>query len=128
MARPGTVPRGSVDNRPVPMLLLTEHDVRAVLPMADLIDAMAQALAQYSAGRVVQPVRTVLQVGPERAYFGVMPAALDDPAVAGAKLVTVYAGNHNRGLPSHLATIVLNDHATGKVDAILDGRYITEAR
>ena len=110
------------------MLLLTEHDVRAVLPMADLIDAMEQALAQYSAGRVVQPVRTVVQVGPERAYFGVMPAALDDPPVAGAKLVTVYAGNHDRGLPSHLATIVLNDHATGKVDAILDGRYITEAR
>jgi ornithine cyclodeaminase len=110
------------------MLLLTERDVKAVLPMADLIDAMEQALRQYSTGRVVQPVRTVLEVGPERGYFGVMPAALDDPPAAGAKLVTVYHRNHERGLPSHLATIVLNDHGTGKVLAVLDGRYITEAR
>jgi len=42
--------------------------------------------------------------------------------------VTVYPKNHARGLPSHLATIVLLDHATGALAAILDGRYITEAR
>jgi ornithine cyclodeaminase len=110
------------------MLLLSEADVRAVLPMADLIDAMQGALRQFSAGRVTQPVRTVLEVGPDRAYFGVMPAALDDPPVFGAKLVTVYERNHARGLPSHLATIVLNDHETGALVAIVDGRYITEAR
>lgn len=96
--------------------------------MADLIPAMERALVEYSAGRVVQPVRTVLEVGAERAYFGVMPAALDDPPAVGAKLVTVYHGNHARGLPSHLATIALLDHATGGIVAIVDGRYITEAR
>lgn len=109
-------------------LLLTERDVRAVLPMPGLIDAMEGALAQFSAGAVTQPVRTVLEVGPDKAYFGVMPASLDDPPAVGAKLVTVYARNHDRGLPSHLATIVLLDHATGALAAILDGRYITEAR
>jgi ornithine cyclodeaminase/alanine dehydrogenase-like protein (mu-crystallin family) len=57
-----------------------------------------------------------------------MPAAIDQPAVVGAKLVTVYHDNHARGLPSHLATIVLLDHATGALQALLDGRYITEAR
>jgi ornithine cyclodeaminase len=57
-----------------------------------------------------------------------MPAAIDEPATAGAKLVTVYPRNHERGLPSHLATIILLDHATGGLVALLDGRYITEAR
>lgn len=109
-------------------LLLSEHDVRRVLPMPDLIRAMASALTEYSARRVAQPVRTVLEVGPERAYFGVMPAAIDAPAAMGAKLVTVYAGNHTRGLTSHLATIILMDPATGALVALLDGRYITEAR
>ena len=42
-----------------------------------------------------------------------MPASLRDPPAVGAKLVTVYANNHARGLPSHLATIVLLDHETG---------------
>jgi ornithine cyclodeaminase/alanine dehydrogenase-like protein (mu-crystallin family) len=110
------------------MLFLSESDVRAVLTMADLIEAMERALAEYSAGRVAQPVRTVLEVGPERNYFGVMPAALNDPPAVGAKLVTVHHRNHERGLPSHLATIVLSDHETGALVAVLDGRYITEAR
>jgi len=109
-------------------VLLTEKDVRAVLPMPDLIAAMEGALAQFSRGAVNQPVRTVLEVGPDKAYFGVMPAALDDPPAVGAKLVTVYAKNHERNLPSHLATILLLDHATGALVAVVDGRYITEAR
>jgi len=109
-------------------ILLTEKDVRAVLPMPDLIVAMEDALAKFSAGAVTQPVRTVLEVGADKAYFGVMPAALDDPPALGAKLVTVYGKNHDRGLPSHLATILLLDHATGALAAVVDGRYITEAR
>ena len=109
-------------------VLLTERDVRQVLPMPDLIDAMARALSEFSAGRVAQPVRSVLEVGPEKSFFGVMPAALGAPPAVGAKLVTVYNGNHARGLPSHLATIVLMEPATGELVAILDGRYITEVR
>jgi ornithine cyclodeaminase/alanine dehydrogenase-like protein (mu-crystallin family) len=96
--------------------------------MADLIPAMAGALAGFSGGGVTQPVRTVLEVGPERAYFGVMPAVIESPSAMGAKLVTVYAGNHVRGLTSHLATIILMDPDTGALVALLDGRYITEAR
>ena len=109
-------------------LLLTERDVRAVLPMPDLIEAMGGALAAYSAKRVVQPVRTVLDVASASGLLAVMPAVLDDPTVVGAKLVTVYNRNHERGLPSHLASIVLLDHATGALVALMDGRYITEAR
>lgn len=93
--------------------------------------AMAEALADYSADRIAQPVRTVLEVGPTRAYFGVMPAARVNDAgygTMGAKLVTVYAGNHARGLPSHLATIILMDASTGALTALVDGRFITEAR
>jgi ornithine cyclodeaminase len=96
--------------------------------MPDLIETMATALSAYSAGRVAQPVRTVLEVGADKNYFGVMPASLTDPAAVGTKLVTVYHHNHARGLPSHLATIVLLDPETGALDALLDGRYITEAR
>jgi alanine dehydrogenase len=89
---------------------------------------METALSQFSAGLVRQPVRSVIEVGEDRAFFGIMPAALDDPPNVGAKLVTVYERNLSIGLPSHLATIILLDHATGALRAVLDGRYITEAR
>jgi len=109
-------------------ILLSESDVRACLDMPVLIDAMAEALAEFSAGRVTQPVRTVLEVGAEKNYFGVMPASIDGRQAVGMKVVTVYPGNHAKGLTSHLATILLLDHATGGLFALLDGRYITEAR
>lgn len=109
-------------------ILLSEAHVRAVLPMPDLIEAMERAVAAYSAGRVSQPVRTVIEVGADRNWYGVMPVAVPAPAAVGAKLVTVYHRNPERGLPSHLATIVLLDPETGALRAVLDGRYITEAR
>lgn len=109
-------------------LFLSEQDVRIVLSMDDLIPAMHDALAQFSSGGVQQPLRTVLQVGADHAFFGVMPAELRAPPALGTKLVTVFGNNPSLGLPTHLATIVLLDPATGELLAIMDGRYITEAR
>jgi ornithine cyclodeaminase len=109
-------------------ILLSEEDVRIVLSMSDLIPAMHEALAQFSAGRVEQPLRNVLEVGDQKAFFGVMPAYIQSPAVLGTKLVTVFGNNERIGLPSHLATIVLMDSTTGELLAVMDGRYITEAR
>ena len=108
--------------------LLTEQQVHSLLPMPDLIAAMESALAKFSARDVLQPVRSVLTVGPTKAYFGLMPAYVPSPASLGAKLVTVFGENHKRDLPSHLATILLLDPETGALQAIMDGRYITEAR
>ena len=123
--------------------LLTEADVKAVLTMEDLIEMMASALARFSAGLVEQPVRSVIPVDGNHAFFATMPAFVRgtgqgqtanfggasplNPAL-GAKLVTVFGGNAARGLHSHLASIVLLDPETGALLALLDGRYITEAR
>lgn len=96
--------------------------------MDDLIPAMEAALDRFSAGGARQPLRSVVVIGQGRAFFGSMPAYLEGPAALGTKLVTVYHSNLERGLPSHLATIVLLDPDTGALQAILDGRYITEAR
>ena len=96
--------------------------------MSDLIAAMESALAKFSAGEVLQPVRTVLTVGPTKAYYGLMPAYVPAPASMGAKIVTVFGENHKKNLPSHLATILLFDPDSGSLLAIMDGRYITEAR
>jgi alanine dehydrogenase len=123
--------------------LLTEADVKAVLTMDDLIETMSSALRQFSARQVEQPVRSVISVDGDAAFFGTMPAfvrgsssadlggaspSVGGRASLGAKLVTVFGANAARGLPSHLASIVLLDPETGGLRALLDGRYITEAR
>src|SRR5438093_13225200 len=109
-------------------VLLGEKDVRAVLSMDDLIEAMEAALDRYSGGGVRQPLRSVVAIGDGQAFYGVMPAYVSQPPALGTKLVSVYHSNAALGLPSHLATIVLHDPETGALQAVMDGRYITEAR
>lgn len=113
---------------PIRFRLLTEADVKSVLTMDDLIDAMGTALQRFSTGQVEQPVRLMIPVDGNHALFATMPAFAKNPNALGAKLVTVFERNHERGLPSHLASIVLLDPETGALQALMDGRYITEAR
>ena len=70
---------------------LDEASVRAVLDWEPLIAAMEPALAAFSTGRVLQPVRTMLTIEEGRRYLGIMPAVAAD--AMGAKLVSFYPGN-----------------------------------
>ena len=91
--------------------------------MEELIPCMADALRDLSAGRVVQPLRTVLQVSEHGGFFGVMPAS---GRALGAKLVTFYPQNKN--IHTHHALILLFRSETGEPLAVMDGRLITEMR
>ena len=106
----------------------SEDEVRVRLPMSELIVAMERALIEFSAGRVQQPVRTVLEFGTQKALFGLMPSYVPAIPALGAKLVTVCPENAQKGLGTHQAIIVMFNPQTGVAEAILDGRYITEAR
>ncbi len=110
-------------------LFFTEKDVHALLQYDALIPAIEQALIDFSSGKVIQPVRTILSL-PEQAghlaWFGLMPAHCGD--FVGAKLVTFYPGNASRDLPTHNASIVLFRADTGQPVAVLDGRLLTEMR
>src|SRR5205809_4674594 len=107
-------------------LFLDEEQVRQRLQMEDLIPAMEKALIDFSAGKVTQPVRSVITVDPPGGFFGMMPALTSEGL--GIKIVTFYATNAERGIPTHMATIFLVDPETGTPLAIMDGRLITEMR
>jgi len=94
--------------------------------MEELIPAMERALIDFSNGKVTQPVRSVITVDPRGGFFGMMPALT--PEGLGIKIVTFYATNTERGLPTHMATIFLVDPETGAPLAVMDGRLITEMR
>jgi ornithine cyclodeaminase/alanine dehydrogenase-like protein (mu-crystallin family) len=109
-------------------LFLNENQVREHLQMAELIPAMEKALIEFSAGKVTQPVRSVINVNVAAAtgFLGLMPALTPDGL--GLKAVTFYPSNVERGIPTHMATIFLVDPQTGTPLAIMDGRLITEMR
>jgi ornithine cyclodeaminase/alanine dehydrogenase-like protein (mu-crystallin family) len=108
------------------LIYLDEAAVRARLRWDDLIDTMESALADFSRGAVIQPVRSVLTIEEHRRYVGIMPAVIGN--VMGLKFVTFYPVNAGTGLPTHNATIVLYATDTGQPLAAMDGRLITEMR
>lgn len=105
---------------------LGENEVRALLSYAELIPAIRQALRDFSAGRVQQPVRTILTAPEHGGWFGVMSAIYD--TVMGTKMVTFYPGNADRQKHTHHAVLQLFRSATGEPLATMDGRLITEMR
>jgi ornithine cyclodeaminase/alanine dehydrogenase-like protein (mu-crystallin family) len=107
-------------------IFLDEEQVRKHLRMEDLILAMEKALIEFSAGKVIQPVRQVIPVDPPGGFYGIMPALTPDGL--GQKIVTFYPPNAEKGIPTHMALIVLNDPQTGAPLAVMDGRLITEMR
>jgi len=109
-------------------LLLQESEIASLLRMEELIDLMERTLAEFSSGRALQPVRIAMQLEPHDAFLGTMPAYLRDSEALGVKLVTFAERNAARGMPTHLATVMLFDPATGALLAIMDGRLITEMR
>jgi len=104
-------------------MILDEAAVRRLLRMEDVITAMEGALADFSTGKVVQPVRTMVPVADHEGFLGLMPAYAGP---LGVKLVTFYPGN--RGIPTHHAVIQLFAPETGVPLATMDGRLITEER
>ncbi len=108
------------------MLYLDEERVRALLQWDELIPAMENALAEFSLGQVVQPVRNMLTVEEGKRYLGIMPAVAH--GAMGAKLVSFYPGNEGTGAATHHAMILLFRPDTGEPLAVMDGRLITEMR
>lgn len=103
-----------------------ERAVNELLRYEDLIPAMERALIDFSTGKVLQPVRSILPSAAYQGFFGIMPAVYGD--LMGAKLVTLFPLNAGTSLPTHQGIIVLLSAATGQPLAVLDGRLITEMR
>lgn len=107
------------------LLLLRAQDVEALLDLAGLIDHLAAAFVDLSAGRASAPARTAAFA--PAGLLGAMPGYVPGLALA-TKLVSVFPANHEHGLPSHQAVIVLFDEDTGTPVALMDGTVITAMR
>ena len=103
---------------------LEESTVGRLLSMEEVIPAMERALADFSSGTVVQPVRTMLPVAEHQGFLGLMPAYTG--SALGTKLVAFYP--RNTSVPTHHATILLFEPETGEPLVTMDGRLITEVR
>ena len=110
------------------MIVIPRGEVERLLDLDELIDALASAHADLSAGRVSMPSRIAARVDERDAILGAMPAYLPSAGALTAKLVTLFPHNDPSHLPTHQAVIVAFDPDSGEPRALLDGTAITAAR
>jgi ornithine cyclodeaminase/alanine dehydrogenase-like protein (mu-crystallin family) len=106
------------------MLVLTRSEVEELLDLDALLDALAAAHADLSAGEASLVPRMGAFAG-DVGILGAMPAYVPSSGL-GCKLVTLFPGNRDR--PTHQALIALFDPETGTPSALMDGTYITAMR
>jgi alanine dehydrogenase len=103
------------------VLVLSQEEVRRLLDVDELIDALADAFTEVSAGQASVPPR-VAAVVPDRGLLAAMPGYA--AGVLETKLVSVFPGTE----PSHEALIAVFDAETGTPLALMDGTYVTATR
>lgn len=101
--------------------------VRKHLTYKECIPAIRQAMTGFSKGKTRQHLRSVLAVG-EAKMFGLMPGAMDEEGVFGAKLISVFKGNFDLGKPSHQGVIVLFETAHGSPLCVIEAGSVTAIR
>jgi alanine dehydrogenase len=107
------------------VIFFSQAEVRELLDVDELVDALAAAHRDLSAGDASMPPRIAAMVQERQGLLGVMPAYLPSAGLA-CKLVTLFPRNIDRH--THQALIVVFDPENGTPLAVMDGTYITATR
>ncbi|WP_292416261.1 ornithine cyclodeaminase family protein [Mesorhizobium sp.] len=115
-----------IEKGDLPILVLSEADVKGLIDPLQLLDALADGFRDLSAGLVQAPERPEITI-PRKGFSLAMPAWRVGMSIA-VKVVNVFEANLDIGLTNHLATINLFDPSTGAPQCVMDGTYITAIR
>jgi len=110
------------------VLLLSRREVEELLDLDELIDALASAMADLSAGRASVPHRIGALVPEREGLLAAMPGYTPSAGALASKLVTLFPRNATTALPTHQAVIAVFDPDNGRPAALLDGTAITAIR
>jgi len=114
------------------MLILSQKEVKKILPLSqikEVIRVVEEAFADYAQNKVQMPPKSYLYFKEVEGDLRIMPAFSSRLKMAGTKIVNVHPLNPLReGLPTVMATIILNNPQNGLPVALMDGTYITGLR
>ena len=109
------------------MIFISRDEIAEKLTFEICIPAMRAAMIALSRGETGQLPRGYLPLDQGR-IFGTMTGVLGEGGPFGAKLISVFPDNFDKGLPSHQGLVVLFDRETGRPFVAADGGEITAIR
>jgi ornithine cyclodeaminase/alanine dehydrogenase-like protein (mu-crystallin family) len=110
-------------------LVLRAAEIERLLPMAECIEVVAEALSALEEGTMSQPLRSVFVPPGGNGLMAWMPAHRSSMVpVFGMKILCVIPSNPSRGLDGHQGQVLLADGVTGELRALLDASPVTAIR
>ena len=109
-------------------VILTQPEVRQLLPMRDCMDLMATTLRSLARGAGTNPLRWPMWLPDKRGLIGMMPGMSGEPEALGLKVVAVFPRNHGSRYDSHQGVVLLFDPDSGVPIAIVDASEVTAIR
>jgi alanine dehydrogenase len=109
-------------------IILTRKNLRDLLTMKEVIQALEEGFLSYARGKTVVPVRLPVEVKPRKGICLLMPAVQEGPDGLGVKVVSVYPENPKRGLPTISSSYILCDPRTGALLSLMEGAMLTGLR
>jgi len=109
------------------MRIIDREEVARRLTYEVCIPIVREAMIALSSGETRQLLRSIIPLGGER-MFGIMPGALGEAAPFGAKLISVFPGNFDKGLQSHQGLVVLFDPQSGAPVCVVHAGEVTAIR
>ena len=110
-------------------LVLSEEDMKKVLSLEEVIDAVESAFRMRGSGHAQMPPKQYLFMKKFNGDLRTMPAYLEENDTVAVKVVNSHPENPKKhGLPTVMATIILVDPRTGAPEAIMGGTWVTALR
>jgi ornithine cyclodeaminase len=110
------------------VLIVSQTEVPDLLPMGECIEVVEQAFAALAKGDAVLPLRPVLWLPEGEGLLCMMPAHLGNIQSVGAKVFSVFTGNHGTEYDVHQGAVLLFETKNGCLKAIVDATSITGIR
>ncbi|MBV8053541.1 MAG: ornithine cyclodeaminase family protein [Acidobacteriaceae bacterium] len=109
------------------MRFISAEEIANRLTYEKCIPIVRDAMIAFSKRQTKQLLRSILPLSEGR-VLGIMPGAMGAHATFGAKLISVFTQNFDRGMPSHQGLVVLFDPQTGAPVCVADASTITAIR
>lgn len=110
-------------------LLLTDEEIKPLLSIGEVMEAVEEAFREKGLGYVQMPPKPYLFFEKYDGDLRVMPSYLERIDVSAVKVVNSHPHNPSSyGLPTVMATIILIDPKNGAPLAVMGGSYITALR
>jgi len=110
------------------MLIISHSQVRELLPMAECMEVVSEALSALSRGEGQQPLRKGMEMRDRHGELVWMPGSLATGRPFGIKILSIFSRAAEMGLDSHQGGVMIFDPDNGRPLALVEAGAITAVR